>query len=359
MASSKTAKKRKRLSASRRMKEHKSGFERSSIIVPDGMELFSLKKTGKYRIEILPYTVGKGNQFADEGEQYFERTFFTHRNVGPEENAHYVCLDKTYGKKCPVCEHRAKEAKKARSDEDYIASLAPKERQLFNIFDHDEPEKGAQLWELSFHTFGKLLDLKVKEADEDEDFDSFFDPEDGKTLKLTVTEEKMGSNSYKSVKSIDFKDRTEEIPAEVLEGVACLDECVKRMSYDDLYAVLHQEGKDDDDEDEEERPRKKGKKHVEEDDEDDDDDDEDEPPRKKGKKKPVDEDDDDEDDDDEDEPPRKKKGKKKPVDDDDDEDEEEDDDEDEPPRRKKKAAPKKRRRSADDDDDDEDEDDDD
>lgn len=260
----------------RRQKEHKSGFERTSIILPENMEMFKLKAGKNYRVDIIPYIAGSGNPHADEGKPYYERTYFRHPGLGSGEDA-YVCLHQTFKEKCPVCEYRAKAASKGTLDKKSLKDLAPKERQLFNVFDHGEPDKGVQLWEISFHNFGKLLDVRVKTRDEDEDYIKFWWFSDvkrkGCTLKLTVTEEQMEERTFPKVTAIDFKPRKEPLSDEILEQAACLDECLVHTPYDKLKAIFLQqeEGDEDEDEDFDDEPKK---------------------PPKKGKKPPVEEEDD-------------------------------------------------------------------
>ena len=70
---SKRKKKREKRStasaAKRRSEQHKVGFEPTALSLPDGASLFSLKSEKAVRLDILPYVVGKGNPWADEGEQ--------------------------------------------------------------------------------------------------------------------------------------------------------------------------------------------------------------------------------------------------------------------------------------------------
>ena len=247
----------------RRQKEHKSGFERTSIMLPENMEMFKPKAGKNYRVDIIPYVVGEGNPLANEGEPYYERTYFRHQGIGSGEDA-YNCLHETFKDKCPICEYRAKAASKGTLDKDSLKDLAPKERQLFNVFDHGEPDKGVQLWEVSFHNFGKLLDVRVKSRDEDEDYIKFWWFSDAKrkgcTLKLTVTEESMGERQFPKVTAIDFKPRKAPLSDEILEQASCLDELLIQTPYDKLKAIFMQQDEDDADEDEEEvRSKRKAK----------------------------------------------------------------------------------------------------
>jgi len=369
---------RKKVSAKDRAKKHTTGFERTSIQVPADTEMFKLDKAGTRRVDIIPFIAGAGNPWAEKGELHYERTFWVHRGIGPNNDA-YVCPAKTAKKPCPICEYRSELQKDPDANEDEIKSLAPKERQIFNVVDKAEPEKGIQIWDISFYLFGKLLDAEVRNADEDEDFDLFADPEEGSTLKLGVAEKSFAGATFYEVETIGFKPRS-ELDEDLLEEALCLDDLVIVLPYDELKAIFLQvdDGDDEGDDDEEEKPKKKSKgkkakKKVEEpEDDEDEDDDEGEliipdghhectacqgsgENSKGGVCRPCRglgylPDDDEDDDDEEEEKPKKSKGKKakKEPEPEDDEDEDEpwddDEEEEEPPKKKpkKKPAPKKK-----------------
>ena len=348
--------------AKRRAAQHQSGGGFSYLKLPDGVETFDVKK-GKYIVNILNYKVGKGNPWADEGTEHFERTFWIHRNIGTD-NRSYICPRQTAGKRCPICEYRATLLKKGNeADKDLIASLRPQERQLFNVNDVTNGKSDdIKIWDISNYCFGKQLDGEINDADDDS-YANFGDIEEGYSLKLGVDEEKGKGFSFNMVNRVSFKDRKYPISKELAEKLVCLDDILVIPDYDKLKKEFMQaddlddedkdkveEDVDDEDEKEEEKPSKKASKPV---DDDEEDDEEDDKPAKASKpSKKVDEDEDEEDDDEDDKPakksskkatkpvdeeddedeekPSKKTSKKKPVDDDDEDDEEDDwDDDDE------------------------------
>lgn len=276
-------KKERTSAARRRAEQHRSGYERTTLKVKGDVSFFALQKEGNVRLDIIPYTVGKGNPYADEGNLHFERTYWAHRGVGPNNDV-YVCPAKTAKKPCPICEYRAKLAKDPDADENLVRELGPKERQLWNVIDLDNPDKGVQLWDISFHLFGKLLDDRIKNADDDDEFDFFYEPKSedgGKTLRLGVSENNFAGRSYYEVTSIDFKPRKKDYDEEVLEQAQNLDEVLAIPDYDKLKALFLEAEQEDDDEDEEEEDKKPARssasktktkptkrKEVEEDDED-------------------------------------------------------------------------------------------
>ena len=335
-----------------------SGFSSSTINLPEGVSQFRLSSAGTKKLDIVPFVTGEGNPFCDSGMAYWERTYYAHRKVGPNEEM-VVCLSRSTNQPCPVCEFRAKLAKDPDADPKLVEDLNPKRRQLFCVIDPADPEKGVQVWDISYHLFGKLLAERLAEAEDDSGWESFYHPTKGKRLRLTVREETMGTNKFFTVSAIDFIDR-KPYDMDIIEKAPCLDEILKIRDYDELKALLYQTPRGEAEDDEEEPVKKPAKKAaVDEDDDDidmsppakkskkpaaveDDDDEEDEAPPAKKKKPAVEEDDSDDDDadDDDDEEPAKKPAKKAPPADDDDEEEDDDDDDEEPAKKpaKKQAA---------------------
>lgn len=237
--SRKERQKRKRAGSSRRDSQHRTGGDWTTLTIPEGVELFQ-PKAGSYRLDIVPYEAGSGNPYADVGDLYYERTYFTHRAIGPNSES-YVCPAKTAGKKCPVCEDRARMQRDPDSDTELVKSLRPKERQLWLVFDHGEKEKGVQLWEFSHWNFGKLLDTIRQNADEDEEYKADFDdPEGGASLKVLFSEESGGGYSFIEATSIEFKPRKDGLDEELLEHGVCLDSLLKIPDYDKLKAAYLQ-----------------------------------------------------------------------------------------------------------------------
>jgi len=329
--------------ARRRSEQHKAGFEITSLSLPEGTNLFSLKSDKAVRLDILPYTVGKGNPWADEGELHYERTYFVHRGIGVENNS-YVCPQKILGKKCPVCEYRAKLAKDPDADEQLIKDLGPKERQLFNVIDTQNRDKGVQLWDISFHLFGKALDARIRNADEDDEYENFAELKDGLTLKLGIEEGHYGRISFFRVETIDFKSRKEDYDEDILEEVHNLDEVIKIIPYDELKKILLQTEEEDEDEkstSKKKSKKKKSKKKQQQEDEEDEEEEDEEEDEEEEDEEEEDEDEEDEEEEDEDEEEEDEEEDDFEFEEDEDEDEEEDDEDDEDEKAPKKSKKKK------------------
>lgn len=340
----KERKERQLASARKRAAEHKTESFLTTYRRPDGMDRYEIEKAGKRKLIIVPFTAGKGNPFADPGQLYYERTFFIHQNVGPEDSR-VVCLAKTFKEKCPICEERMKLMKKSNADADAIKALQPKERQLFYVIDitDDEDNREVQILEISHHFFGKALDTCISGADPEEEtlFDRFYAAEDGGVLKTLWEKGKFNGRAFYKCENIQILPRKFDLDEDVWAELPSLDSLLVKMSYDEmkkLFLQVDDEDEDEDDSDDDDTPKKKkSSKSRDEDDDDDDDDEEEESPKKSKSKKDDDDDDDDEDDEEDDD-----EDDDDEEDEDDDDDDDDDDDEEEEPKKKNKDKNKVR-----------------
>ncbi len=252
------------VNARKRAEEHKGMYENTKLNLPEGVKMFSLDSEKTKRIDILNFEVGKDNPYADEGTLHYERTFFVHRNIGADQLS-FVCPRKTSGGKdpCPICEFITKLRQDEDADVQLIKDMGLSERQLFNVIDHSEKDAEVRIWDMSFFLFGKRLDKQIKEEDDDDNFSSFAEFENGLTLKLGVEEVNLGRTTFYAVSTINFKERKEDYDEEeMLEQVYNLDELLNILDYDELNDILLQTTED---EDEKSGKKKKKKKDEDED----------------------------------------------------------------------------------------------
>mgnify|MGYP000303666217 CR=1 FL=1 len=250
---------RRKSTARRRAEQRTSGYDFTTFTLPEGMQLFQLKAAGTKRISVVPFIAGAGNPYADEGELHYEKTVWVHRGIGPD-NSTYVCPAKTQKKPCPICDYKQKLNREPDADDDVIKGLAPKERQLWLIYDHGDEEQGVQLWDFSYHLFGNVLDEEIKHSDEDDGYDLFYDPDEGLLLKIGIKEDSYMGRSFYKVTTINFKDR-EPLDEDILEQAVCLDDLLIVKEYEELKAIfLQAEESEEDEDEEEEKPKSKRKK---------------------------------------------------------------------------------------------------
>jgi len=233
---------------------------------------------GKHIIDILPYEAGKFDPSASKGEIQYVYEYYFHAGLGIEGKGQIMCLNKTYGKPCPICEDIAR-LKKIGEDEEVIKALMPKRnpKSVYNIvcYDKGEEKKGVQLFIVSHWFMGKhLLELATVPIREgmDEKIDPvipFMDPDEGKSVYFR--REGMGQNDTKYY-GHQLLDRPKgfKISKDLLDDCFCLDEIIKIPTYDEVLDV-YKSGKaiNDDDadrpsrrpksDDEDERPSRRSR----------------------------------------------------------------------------------------------------
>jgi hypothetical protein len=250
MAARRDREKRKETRVSAKERRDKRAREGgvSTIKAPPGARFFAIRQRDEVRkIAIIPYDVPADakNPYKEEGGLHFERTFWHHANVGPNRDR-VVCPAKTADLPCPICEYLAERAKDSDLSDDERnkewREIGAKERQLYNVFDYEEPDKGVQVWEVSFHNFGKTLEGKLDLANERNEYNYFADPRDGKVLFVSFKKDTIGSNSYWKAASLDMEPRDEPLPKEILNGGHVLDHLLVLRSYESIYALFHQVG---------------------------------------------------------------------------------------------------------------------
>lgn len=212
------------------------GTSSGSLRLPEGVQFFTTKKAGVYKIDVVPYVVKRGNPAADPGYIHPERTYFVHNNIGPDETT-YCCL-KSFNKKCPICEwigqHRNDEGTKAVRDQ-----IKQKVRQLWNVIDRTDHKKVIQVWDCSYHAFGKQLKEKVEAKPSK--YQGFYLPEGGMSIDVKMAEDKFpGGGSFINAKNIEMEEREESLE-DYVDKAVCLDDVLVELSYDRLAKIFHQE----------------------------------------------------------------------------------------------------------------------
>lgn len=223
--------------------------------LPDGKDVTFFKpKKGTMNLDLLPFELTKANKDLrlEPGDLWYEKTFWVHNGIGAEDKK-YLCL-KTIGKRCPICDQRTQLAKTGNADQDLLKDLLPKERQLFQLIDLDDEDKGIQLWDFSYHLFGKQLEMELRE--QDEECAGFAELEGGFTLKIRFDEKKFGSHTFCETNRIDFKQR-DDYGDDILEDVLPLDDMFKVVEYDALEAIFLETDDEAEAGEEEEQPSRK------------------------------------------------------------------------------------------------------
>ena len=198
-------------------------------------------KEDDHEIYIVPYIVGEQHPRLKEGKVDFLLDVFVHRKVGINED-NFICLNRTYKEKCPICEYQAELKEADEPDEALIKSLNPTRRNIFNIVCCDsekEKEIGIQIWDVSQWLFtNPLEELAHKKKGGGEVL--YADIDVGKIISFRKKGSGVTSTEYTA---FEFKDR-DDIPDEVLDQVVCLDELIHKPTYDEVKEAAFPEEND-------------------------------------------------------------------------------------------------------------------
>lgn len=241
------------------------GGESTSIKLPEGYESFKIeapeKGTKVYKVDFMPYVVGKGNPNADEGMEHFERTFDLHWLPKGNKKVPVVCRQ-SFGKRCAVCNKLEREG--GIMDPELVKSMRNKTRQIWLVNDKpSDPKNRLKIFEAGVFNrgmgFGEQMAAALNSV---EDYQNFTDLENGYTLQLTVAKQTMGGGQkYNAVTRIDFVPRKYSYPESVRDDAPCLDEMLIDPGYDEVVSLL-ESGSSEEEEEREERPSRNGRSQV-------------------------------------------------------------------------------------------------
>lgn len=221
--------------------------------LPSGLAMFKAPKSGTFRLDFIPFEVTAEHlkyvptlRFSKPGGWYWERTVFIHEGVGPDNQKH-LCAMATYGQPCPMCETRTDLRRSPhKEDRDRAYDMRPREDQVFLVQPRNERtqqiEGPLQLWDVKNYNFGKQLDDYKNNADQ-EDFEAyrrFFDPDEGYTVKILGTELPTGSGGgkYTSYSVLEFKQRREPLPEDLISHGYDLDAMIRPTAYEALKRIF-------------------------------------------------------------------------------------------------------------------------
>lgn len=295
--------------------------------LPKGVNIFKEEPRTRVELDIMPYVVTCDNHpdrdeeygIAVKGELWYKRPYWLHRGVGPD-NQSIVCPS-SIGKPCPICEYRAQLLKEgAKWDDDTVKALKPSMRNLYVVIPKNNKNYSEEphIWDISQFLFQDKLNEEIQE---NEEYETFPDLEEGYTLRIRFAEGSFGSNKFAEVSRIDFIEREEPYDDSILEKIPSLDDILEILSYHTIEAMFFGNTSPDEDEDEEyDDEYVKKKRKIEEDEEIDDymeeEEDEyenDEEYDEEDDEEEEDEDIDEDEDEDEEEEYGKKKSKKSPL----------------------------------------------
>lgn len=176
-------------------------------------------KVGKTRVRILPSWRGKNDEpfWHDFGQHYI-------KDSNDKVVAVYVCVEKTYGKSCSICEMIREGIDVAKTDEQkgLLASARANGRVLVNALMLETDPSTPVILELTPTTYDKVIDIILQGTDEDPNFNNVTDVDNG--IDLIITRSGTGINTEYSVQPA--LKGSKEVPKSILEDLINLDQFV-------------------------------------------------------------------------------------------------------------------------------------
>lgn len=210
--------------------------------LPKNVNIFKEEPGSKVLLDILPYYVTDEHhldrddelEIALPGTLWYKKPYKLHRGVGVD-NQSIVCPT-SVGKPCPICEYRARKLKEG-DDSEEIRALKPSLRNLYVVIPKNSKtyEEKPHIWDISQYLFQNQLN---EEIEENEEYASFPDLEEGYSLRIRFSEETFHKNKFASTSRIDFEKREEPYDESILKEVPNLDEVLDILPYSKIEALF-------------------------------------------------------------------------------------------------------------------------
>lgn len=195
---------------------------------------------GVNRVNILPYVIKTDNHpdvaagLVEKGDMDYVLDVWVHKNIG-ERKKDIVCLKKTYGKACPLCE----ENKRLYDSGDLEASkeIMAKRRVMYNI----QPTVGEQagkilFWEQSHFFFQTPLINEANACVDGEDPVIFYEMgKEGSVVQFRGVKEKFSGKEFLKFEGFRFKERDKEVEESIVNKTFSLDKALNVLTYDEIY----------------------------------------------------------------------------------------------------------------------------
>ena len=205
--------------------------------------VFKLKEGNNY-LDVIPYvvTTNKHPQGLKKGMIDYKLEVYAHRNVGPNKKV-VICLNRTFGENCPLCELRERLLNEGTSKDDQkIKDLNATCRNFYNVLDvGDNPESddmqifenpasgGQNKW------FEALVAAEAKAAKEDVVI--VHDIEEGFTIKVRGSMETFKKGEFVKPDKVDLLNR-EPYNESIMEECYPLEAMLKHPTYDEVAELM-------------------------------------------------------------------------------------------------------------------------
>ena len=209
----------------------KNGFE---------FDFFKPDKNAWMRIHIIPFLVQSTNHpevmmgRMDLGEEDYFLQYAQHRGLGADGRSGVLCLNATYGKPCPVCEHANQMKEQGEKDD----LPWPSRRVVYNVLVDGTQIGGRHLiFEASDKEFHR--ELKGALTRSERGFFDYSDLDAGAMIEC-YAEEVRKKYIYLTFKDFKFRDRT-ALPIETLDWAIPLGALLNVPSYEQVAAFYEGE----------------------------------------------------------------------------------------------------------------------
>jgi hypothetical protein len=221
---------------------------RLAVVVPAGLKQFKSKRTdgASHTLDFVPFRVTESHlrlvpelRRTEPGKLLVTSSYFCHRQVGVNQDK-IVCPARTFGRKCPVCEARARfKESPHKEDEEKAKACNSSERQLWLVWDSDDRDAGVQLWDEAEFNFGANLSSYLKGTPENvrRDYLGFWKPQSGYTIRISCKEKPIGKQKNYEWSVHSFYKRDRPLPDEILDHGYDLDSMVPLVDYKTLKAI--------------------------------------------------------------------------------------------------------------------------
>jgi hypothetical protein len=193
---------------------------------------------GKQKISILPYVVSSENHPDLEiDDMDYKLQVWVHQGVGVNNDA-VLCLNKTYGKACPICEERKRLMDSGKEwDDQEVSDCSASKRVWYNVEIPGSEEKGIHIMnKMSWKYFEKRM---CATAEEDyEEIVIFASLKDGAIVNFKAVEESFGKIKYFNFENFSL-DARPAMSEDRLDEVYPLDAMLIVPTYDDVYNLFH------------------------------------------------------------------------------------------------------------------------
>jgi len=197
---------------------------------------------------IVPYLCGAQDPEVisgrmKEGDPTYTVGVYVHKNIGPN-NDRYICLARTYGQPCPICEYRNELGRDPDADEELVKSLRTSKYMsyLYYIWDRDAEAKGVVIYEISGYFFERELQAQAKSA-RGGGYIPFMSPLAGSGGGRDIAFKVTMAGTNQDWTGVKFEERQHSIPDHILnQAIVPLDELLHVPSYEEVYEAFYGSG---------------------------------------------------------------------------------------------------------------------